>query len=373
MCTNEQALTLDTVRDVCARFAFAGEVTDIRPCGNGHINHTFIVTTASPDGHKRYILQILNTSIFLHPDEVMANIVAVTEHLRAGLMANGEDAERGTMRVVLTRDGTHGYSDACGRFWRAYDFVENTICRLTVDSPATFARVGEAFGDFMRRLDDFDAARLYESIPHFHDTKKRYADFCAAVEANRAGRAATVAEEIAFIRARQAHCARIVDALDSGELPLRVTHNDTKLSNILLDAVTEESVCIIDLDTVMPGSSLYDFGDSIRTGATSAAEDERELDRVHFLPDMFEAYAKGFIQGTGGTLTATETAMLPDGAYIITLEQAIRFLTDYLNGDTYYHIEYPEHNLVRTRTQLRLISDMEACLPRLRAFVATLM
>ena len=361
--------THDEILAVCDRFLFSGAVTAVSVNRTGHINSTFIITVE--DG-RRYTLQILNTAIFKNPVGVMENILAVTEHIRAGLAAEGGDTERGTLRVVRTRDGALGYEDAEGRFWRAYEFVEKVVCRVTVDSPETFARVGEAFGDFQRRLADFDASRLCEAIPNFHNTKKRYADFLAAVERNAAGRADSVAEEIQFITDRAHKCALIVDGLESGELPLRVTHNDTKLSNILLDEVTEEAVCIIDLDTVMPGASLYDFGDSIRSGASSAAEDEPDLGKVHFLPDMFKAYAAGFIRGTGGALTAKELEMLPDGGYTITLEQAIRFLGDYLDGDTYYHIEYPEHNLVRARTQLKLVADMEACMDDLRAFVAGL-
>ncbi len=354
---------------VCDRFAFSGAVIDVKICGNGHINSTYIITV---DSGKRFILQILNTAIFKDPVGVMNNIIAVTDHIREGLAQNGEDTERGTMRVIFTKDGQNGYTDPEGRFWRAYDFVEHTVCRLTMEDTDTFARVGEAFGDFQRRLSDFDAARLMESIPNFHNTKKRYADFLAAVERNAAGRADSVKSEIDFITARADKCSLIVDALESGDLPLRVTHNDTKLSNILLDEITEEAVCIIDLDTVMPGSSLYDFGDSIRTGAASAAEDEPDLDKVHFLPEMFKAYAKGFVKGTSGALTETELSMLPDGGYIITLEQAIRFLGDYLDGDTYYHTDYPEHNLVRARTQLKLVAEMETYMPELRAFVAKL-
>ncbi len=354
---------------VCDRFAFLGTVTDVKVCGNGHINSTYIITV---DSGKRYILQILNTAIFKDPVGVMNNISAVTDHIRAGLAEAGEDTERGTMRVVLTKNGDNGYTDGEGRFWRAYDFVEGTVCRLTVDSPETFARVGEAFGDFQRRLADFDASVLIESIPNFHNTKKRYADFLAAVARNAAGRVDSVKDEIKFITDRAEKCSLIVDALADGSLPLRVTHNDTKLSNILLDETTEEAVCIIDLDTVMPGSSLYDFGDSIRTGAASAAEDEPDLSKVHFLPEMFKAYARGFIKGTGGALTERELQMLPDGGYIITLEQAIRFLGDYLDGDTYYHINYPEHNLVRARTQLKLVEEMEEKMDELRAFVTNL-
>ena len=358
--------THEQVLDVCSHFAFSGTVADVKICGNGHINSTYIVTA---ENGKRYILQILNTAIFTDPVGVMNNIVAVTDHIRAGLARAGEDAERGTLRVIYTTDGRNGYTDAEGRFWRAYDFVEGTVCRLTLDSPETFARVGEAFGDFQRRLADFDASVLIESIPNFHNTKNRYANFLAALERNASGRAHLIEEEIKFITDRADKCSLIVDALADGSLPLRVTHNDTKLSNILLDETTEEAVCIIDLDTVMPGSALYDLGDSIRSGASSAAEDEPDLDKVHFLPEMFKVYARGFIKGCGGALTEKEIAMLPDGGYMLTLEQAIRFLTDYLDGDTYFHVDYPEHNLVRTRTQIKLVADMEACMEEMRAFV----
>ena len=361
--------TEQQILSVCDRFSLAGAVTDIHANRTGHINSTFIITV---EGGRRYTLQILNTAIFKDPMGVMGNILAVTEHIREGLAAEGGDTERGTLRVVKTKEGEPGYADPDGRFWRAYEFVENVVCRVTVDSPETFARVGEAFGDFQRRLSDFDASRLCESIPNFHNTKKRYADFLAAVERNAAGRADSVRDEIRFITDRADKCALIVDALERGDLPLRVTHNDTKLSNILLDEVTEEAVCIIDLDTVMPGSALYDFGDSIRTGAASAAEDEADLSKVRFLPEMFRAYARGFIKGTGDSLTEQELKMLPDGGYIITLEQAIRFLADYLDGDTYYHTAYPEHNLVRARTQLKLVAEMESCMEELRAFVSEL-
>ena len=361
--------THEQVLDVCARFAFEGAVANAEICGNGHINSTYIITV---EGGKRYVLQILNTDIFKDPVGVMNNIVAVTDHIRAGLVKAGEDAERGTLRVIGTTDGQNGFADDEGRFWRAYDFVEGTVCRLTMDSPETFTRVGEAFGDFQRRLADFDASVLIESIPNFHNTKNRYANFLAALEKNTSGRAHLVENEIKFVTDRAEKCALIVDALADGSLPLRVTHNDTKLSNILLDETTEEAVCIIDLDTVMPGSSLYDFGDSIRSGATSAAEDEPDLSKVQFLPHMFEAYARGFIKGCGGALTDKEIAMLPIGGYMLTLETGIRFLTDYLDGDTYFHTDYAEHNLVRARTQFKLVADMEACMEELDAIVAKL-
>lgn len=369
-------ITDAVLREACAAFAFRGTVCGIQPCGNGHINHTFIITTDGDGVCRRYILQVLNTDIFRDPDGVMENIVRVTEHIRAGLLAAGGDAERGCLRVVRSSDAAatgaaaYRYVDRDGRFWRAYDFVEHTVCRLTMDSPDTFRKVGWAFGKFQHQLSDFDASCLHESIPDFHNTKKRYATFLDTLARDPAGRAARAAEEIAFLTARGDRCALIVDDLAAGRLPLRVTHNDTKLSNILLDEDTGACVCVIDLDTVMPGSALYDFGDSIRTGACTAAEDEPDAGRVDFRADMFCAYAEGFVGGTAGALTDREISMLPDGAYIITLEQAIRFLTDYLEGDVYYHIDYADHNLVRTRTQIRMLMGMERDDALLRRAVA---
>jgi Ser/Thr protein kinase RdoA (MazF antagonist) len=374
----DKPITDDILRKACGAFAFCGDVRGIKPCGNGHINHTFIVTTEDSGTRHRYILQVLNTDIFRDPDGVMENIVRVTEHIRAGLIAGGGDAERGCLHVIPSSDNAaagaaaYRYVDGDGRFWRAYDFVEHTVCRLTMDNPDTFRKVGWAFGNFQHQLSDFDASALHESIPNFHNTKQRYADFLSTLSRNPAGRAAQAEKEIAFLTARGDRCSLIVDALGDGRLPLRVTHNDTKLSNILLDESTEECVCVIDLDTVMPGSALYDFGDSIRTGACTAAEDEPDAERVDFRADMFRAYAEGFVSGTDGALTTREIEMLPDGAYIITLEQAIRFLTDYLDGDAYYHTDYADHNLVRTRTQIRMLMGMERDETLLRQIVAGL-
>lgn len=377
----DRPITDGILREACAAFDFRGTVTDIRPCGNGHINSTFVVKATEGQTVRRYVLQALNTDVFRDPDGVMENICRVTAHIRAGMTAAGEDATRGCLRVVpaagygeadLAVPESRRYVDRDGRFWRAYDFVEHTTCRLTLDSPDTFRRVGQAFGDFQRRLADFDAACLHEPIPHFHDTVRRWETFSDALARDPLGRAAQARPEIDFLCARAGKCSLIVDALEAGELPLRVTHNDTKLSNILLDEDTGDCVCVIDLDTVMPGSSLYDFGDSVRTGACTAAEDEPNAELVDFRADMFRAYAEGFIAGTAGALTERELAMLPDGAYIMTLEVAIRFLTDYLEGDTYFHTDYPDHNLIRTRTQIRMLMGLERDEALLREMVAEL-
>lgn len=359
------------VMSACEAFAFGDDVINIKPCGNGHINHTFIVTI---HGGKRYILQILNTQIFKDPQGVMSNILAVTNHIRSKLQAEGGDVERGTLTLVPTKAHANIYHhvDEDGRFWRAYDFVEGTVCRLMVDSLETFELVGHAFGDFQRLLSDFDASLLSESIPDFHHTPKRYAHLAATVDSDPVGRVASVKAEIAILTDRAEQCKTITNALAAGELPLRVTHNDTKLSNILLDDQTNACVCIIDLDTIMPGSVLYDVGDALRSGASTAMEDEEDLAKVQFRTDMFEAFVRGFVRGMGHDMTQTEKNMLPMGAWTIIYEQAVRFLDDYLAGDTYYHVDYPLHNLVRAKNQIQLLLDLERQMSHLTEFVQTL-
>ena len=359
------------IREACGAFAFDGDVVDTSVCGNGHINHTAIVTS---DSGKRYILQILNTDIFKNPVGVMDNILAVTAHISQKLQEAGEDIRRGTLTPIPNRQNPDIYYfwDSSNNFWRAYEFIEGTVCHLVVDSLATFEKVGYAFGDFQCKLADFDASVLCESIPDFHHTPKRYAHFEQTVKEDPVGRLETVVDIVALLADRAPRSEAITKALATGELPLRVTHNDTKLSNILLDQQTEDCVCIIDLDTIMPGSVLYDFGDAIRSGASTAAEDEQDLTRVHFREDMFKAFAKGFVKGMGQRMTPAEKAMLPMGAWTIIYEQAVRFLDDYLAGDTYYLIEYDTHNLVRAMTQIQLLLELEDRMPDLTAWVETL-
>ena len=361
----------DDVLSAANAFAFCCEIQNVTPCGNGHINHTFILTS---ECGKRYILQILNTDIFKNPQGVIDNILAVTNHIRGKLSADGGDVQRGTLKLVPTKQDSNTYYhiDDAGRFWRAYDFVEGTVCRLTVDSVDTFEKVGYAFGHFQSQLADFDASILAESIPDFHHTPKRYAHFAQTVERDPVGRVGEVRDAIAWLEERAEQCHVITDALSCGKIPLRVTHNDTKLSNILLDETTEESVCIIDLDTVMPGSVLYDFGDAIRSGASTATEDEQDLSKVGFRADMFCAFAKGFLKGMGGAVSREEQALMPHGAWTIIYEQAIRFMDDYLSGDTYYHIDYPTHNLVRAKNQMKLLGELEKQMQDLKNYIQTL-
>lgn len=330
---------------IAEKFDLSGEVTDIRPYGEGHINVTMLVTTDK----KRYIMQKINTRVFPDSDGLMQNICYVTEFL----------AKQGieTLNVVKTKNGdTYLKGTDC---YRVYDFIENTVTYQTVTNAEVFKNSGKAFGEFQNYLAEFDASLLTETIARFHDTPKRFADFKAALAADVKGRAKDCKEEIDFILSRENTYSKAVDGLKDGSLPLRVTHNDTKLNNILMDADTDKARAVIDLDTIMPGSMLYDFGDSIRFGASTAAEDEKDLDKVHFSVEYFEAYAEGYVGAVKDSITEKEAELLPYGAYLMTIECGMRFLADYLAGDTYFATKYEGHNLVRCRTQLKLASEME--------------
>ena len=354
------------VREIFSHFSDK-TIAEIEICDIGHINTTWFLT--AEDG-KKYVLQKINKSIFKQPEVVMNNIVAVTDFIREQLRANGGDVERGALHAWTSDMGNAYYIDEEGEYWRLYDFITDATCYLSADSTELFNKVGYAFGHFQSQLAGFDASVLGETIPNFHNTAVRYQTFLKAVEADVCGRAASVAEDIRFVIDRAEQCSYIVDRIAKGILPLRVTHNDTKLNNIMMDNTTGEGICILDLDTIMPGSVLYDFGDSIRFGASSAAEDETDLSLVYVREDMFRAYAEGFLKGLGGSLSEAEIRALPMGAYVITLETGIRFLTDYLQGDTYFRIHREGHNLDRARNQFKLVADMEAKMDALNAIVA---
>lgn len=351
-------------------FAVPGTPCGVKECTAGHINNTYIVDVDDNGHHVKYVLQRLNTYVFKNPDYVMNNIFGITAYLRGHIVASGGDPERETLNFIFTRDGHSYYSDPEGGCWRMYRYIDGVMSYALADSPELFRKAGLAFGRFQQRLAGYDARVLRETIPDFHNTKARFARFLEVVEGCTDKARLTAAQpQIDFVRAHEAQCGLIVDKLAAGEIPLRVTHNDTKLNNILMDAATGEGVCIIDLDTVMPGSSLYDFGDAIRFGASSALEDESELDKVFFRADMFEAYARGYLEGSGGALTAEEIALLPMGALVITLETGMRFLTDYLEHDVYFKTAYPDHNLVRARNQLKLVADIEGRMAEFEAII----
>ena len=318
--------------------------------GHGHINYTFLITT---DNGSQYILQRINTHVFKQPVQLMQNVIAVTEHIRAKV-----DDPSQVLHFIPALDGSYFYRDERRRFWRCYEFVGG-FCLEAPETDADFYESAVAFGRFQEQLSDFPASSLYETIPNFHNTPDRYRMLHVAMDEDACDRLQYIQREIDFILEREHEAGTIQRMLESGELPLRVTHNDTKLNNVLLDFKTRKAKCVLDLDTVMPGSSLFDFGDSIRFGAATAPEDVQELSRMTLDLHLFEVYTKGYLDGCH-SLTRREIELLPLGAKIITLELAVRFLTDYLESDHYFKTDYPDHNLVRARAQLKLVQDMEA-------------
>lgn len=353
-------IVYDKLENAIAQFAPGGSLIEKRPYGNGHINDTFLLTYEISGGKKsHYILQRMNRSVFKQPNLLMENVVNVTEYLRNIIISQGGDPDRETLNVVKTKNGVSYYEDEQLNCWRMFLFIENTLCLEKVESAKDFYDSAVAFGNFQRMLADYPAHTLHETIPNFHNTPSRFLAFKKAVEKDALGRGLYAKPEIAFAFARERDTSILTELLARGVLPLRVTHNDTKLNNILFDKDTKKALCIIDLDTVMPGLSLYDFGDSIRFGASTGAEDETDLDNVEIDLSLFEAFVSGFLKGCNGSLTEKEIEMLPMGAKLMTYECGIRFLADYLEGDVYFKIHRENHNLDRARTQFKLVADME--------------
>lgn len=347
------------MNDLFSAWNWHGTVASFTPYGEGHINQTYVVKMLTAAGIKRYILQRINIDTFTDPDALMENICGITDYLREKIRQNGGDEQRGTLHVCPTKDGKSYYRTTAGECWRVYDFVEHTICLQAVRSPEDFRESAVAFGNFQRLLADYPAHTLHETIPHFHDTPKRLADFERAVQTDVMGRAAQAEREIAFVLQRREDCHYMTDLQAHGRLPLHVTHNDTKLNNVLMDETTGKGLCVIDLDTVMPGLVANDYGDSIRFGANNCAEDEPDTTKVHFSLPLYEVYTRSFLQTVGDALTPLEKQTLPWGAKLMTLECGMRFLADYLEGDHYFHISRPQQNLDRARTQFKLVADME--------------
>lgn len=363
-----------TIDEICSKvlpaFQISGKVQQIGPCGNGHINETLKITAVTEDGEQNcYVLQRINTEIFRQPEQLMENVANVTAFLSKRIAANGGDPNRETLNVIPTVDGKFYFWDEFRNFWRMYLFITDTACLEIVEKPEDFYAGGYAFGDFQYQLADFPADTLHETIPNFHNTVSRFHDFSRSVEEDVMGRAKDVETEIRFVKEREADTHIICDALAEGRIPLRVTHNDTKLNNVLFDANTGEGLCVVDLDTVMPGSALYDFGDAIRFGASTGAEDEQDLTKIECDLGLFEIYTKGFLAGCRGRLTEAEIRLFPEASKIMTLECGMRFLADHLQGDTYFKIHRPGHNLDRARTQFKLVADMEAKWDQMKAIV----
>ena len=327
------------------------------PFGNGHINHTYLVTIRG--AKEEYVLQRINSYVFTRPDEVMENMVRVTEYLQERIREEGGDPERETVRLVPSKAGKPWVKDREGDVWRVMLRVPGTVSPELPDDLKVLEECGKAFGRFSRRLLNYPAAELHETIHAFHDTPARLQQLEDAAAKDECGRLKDVGPEMAFARARKAETRVLVDAWAEGKLPLRVTHNDTKVNNVLLDEKTGESLCVVDLDTVMPGLLAYDFGDAIRVGACSAEEDERDLSLIHLELDKYEAFARGFLEELRGELSEDELMSLEAGARLMTLENGLRFLADHLNGDKYFRIHREGQNLDRARAQFRLLEEME--------------
>lgn len=333
------------------KFKLGSEIVSIERYGNGHINDTFFIETEKGD---KFILQRVNTSVFKNPEQVISNIVNVTEYIK-----NCAVSDMKTLELIDTSEDIKFYKDAENNFWRVYKFIDDAVCLESAETAEEFYQSAVAFGKFQKMLSDFPVEKLFETIPDFHNTPVRYKNFLAAVESAPADKREIAAGEIEFVKERRDFCSVLENANRDGVLPKRVTHNDTKLNNVMLDAKTKTPLCVVDLDTVMPGYSVTDFGDSIRFGASTAAEDEKDLNLVHFDIQLFKAYLKGFLEGCGGSLKADEIRLMPSGAKMMTLECGMRFLSDYLEGNIYFKTEYPEHNLVRCRTQFKLVLETE--------------
>ncbi len=350
---------------VISHFGIEGAIQSVRPIKTGHINQTYVVCV---DG-KSYTVQTINTYVFPDAEGVMGNILSVTEHLRKKVAERGGDPNREVLHFYRGDSGKGYWKDAEGKYWRVYDYVDKALSYSIADDLQILTDAGEAFGNFQKLLSDYDGSTLAETIVNFHNTRQRYANMEAGIARNESGRLQNVLEEVEFFRARTETANRLVEQIEKGELPLRVTHNDTKFNNILIDEATHKPLCVIDLDTIMPGLAAYDFGDAIRFCANSAAEDEKDLSKVYFCMDKFEAFTKGFIGGADGFFTEAELDSMVWGCIIMTLECGCRFLLDYIDGDRYFHTDYPEHNLDRTHTQMKLVAQMEERFDEMQAIV----
>ena len=358
-----------TEREIVEQFCVEGEFVSAERYGSGHINDTRLAILKKDGKETQYILQKINKNVFKDPASLMDNFASVTAYLSKMIVENGGDPLRETLNVIKTKDGRNYFLTPEGDYWRLLVFVVNSMSFDKVERAEQFYDSAVAFGNFQYLLRDYPADTLCETIPNFHNTPDRYRQLMEAVERDAFGRLKDVTADVEFAKARCEFANTLENARKEGKLPLKVTHNDTKLNNILFDRESGKALCIIDLDTIMPGYSVNDFGDSIRFGATTALEDEADLSKVNFDIELYELYVKGFIEGAKGGLTEGELELLPIGAIMMTFECGMRFLTDHLNGDTYFRISREGHNLDRARNQFKLVSDMEKRLDEMREIV----
>lgn len=356
----------EEILSVCSQFDIPCKAISAIPFGSGHINSTFLVTL---ENKALYVLQKINTYVFKKPEQLMDNVFGVTDFVAKKLKNQGIDPERRTLSFVSSKDGKKFYTDKNGSAFRMYKFIENATAYDSVEKKGLLYEAAAAFGEFQRQLGDYPAQMLHETIPDFHNTVARYKAFEEAVALDAANRARGVTEDIATLRKYADRASVITSAVENGDIPVRVTHNDTKLNNILIDNTSGKGICVIDLDTVMPGSLLYDFGDSVRYAANNGVEDDKELSNVWLNLDLFKEIADGFLLGIGDAITEKEKELLPISVFILSYELALRFMTDYLNGDVYFKIRYPEHNIVRTRVQIRLMQDIDKKLYEMKKII----
>lgn len=357
--------------EISQHFIFPGNVVEIRPITTGHINDTYLIKTEqSRSTRQQFILQRINQNVFRDPEGLMQNILLVTRHLRNKIAIQGGNPERETLNLISTPENKPYYIDPSGEYWRAYQFITGAAAYERINNPQHVYETAWAIGNFQCQLSDLPADQLKETIPNFHFTPKRYSAFLEAVQRDPAKRAKEVLAEITFLKERESDTCVLTDLIEQSQLPLRVTHNDAKLNNVMIDDQTGKAVCLLDLDTVMPGLSLYDFGDAVRSTAATAAEDCPDPSQAGISLEIFELLARGYLDAARDFITPQEAEYLAFSARLITLEQALRFLADYLNGDVYYKVDHPKHNLDRSRTQIRMVQLMEEKFEKMEEIVA---
>ena len=358
---------MEKALNIVSKFNLSSEVKNVKPLGNGHINSTFLAELK--DGSK-YTVQAINGYVFKNPPEVMENISKVTEHIRKKLTQEGKtDVDRRALKVIFSKEGKPYYKDEEGKYWRMYSFIDNASTYDNANDPETLYNAGFGFGNFQNYIADIDVSGLFETIPDFHNTTKRFENLAKAIKEDKMGRADSCRDVIDFYMSRIDEMSMLVDMRKNGELPVRVTHNDTKFNNILIDDETKEALAVIDLDTVMPGLITDDFGDAIRFCSNTALEDETDLSKIHFDFERYKSFTDGFLTGINGNITNKEIECLPYSAKIITMEIGSRFLTDYLEGDVYFKIHHETHNLDRAINQATLAASMERHFGEMKDFV----